>query len=100
MATAVLNGSHAAGRKARTRVRRRSQAEWSPPADREDPIAILQRQDELRLDELVPIKYGRMLESPFAFYRGSAAVMAADLGSLPDSGLRVQLCGDAHLANF
>jgi uncharacterized protein (DUF2252 family) len=100
MATAVLNGSEAVGREARTRVRRRSQAEWRPAADREDPIAILQRQDEQRVEDLVPIKYGRMLESPFAFYRGSAAVMAADLGSQPDSGLRVQLCGDAHLANF
>jgi uncharacterized protein (DUF2252 family) len=90
----------AIGRAARARVSRRSQAEWAPPGDRESPLAILERQDATRLPELIPIKYGRMLESPFAFYRGSAAVMAADLGSMPSTGLRVQLCGDAHLANF
>jgi uncharacterized protein (DUF2252 family) len=61
---------------------------------------VLERQAATRLPELVPIRYGRMLSSPFAFYRGSAAVMAADLAAGPDSGLRVQLCGDAHLSNF
>jgi uncharacterized protein (DUF2252 family) len=61
---------------------------------------VLERQAATRLPKLVPIRYGRMLSSPFAFYRGSAAVMAADLAAGPDSGLRVQLCGDAHLANF
>jgi uncharacterized protein (DUF2252 family) len=69
-------------------------------ANRSDPIEVLERQAATRLPELVPIRYGRMLSSPFAFYRGSAAVMAADLGAGPDSDLRVQLCGDAHLANF
>jgi uncharacterized protein (DUF2252 family) len=65
-----------------------------------DPIAILERQAASRVPELVPIRHGRMLASPFAFFRGAAAVMAADLAGSPDSGLRVQLCGDAHLANF
>ena len=71
----------------------------SHPAHR-DPIAILERQAVDRVPELVPIRHGRMLASPFAFYRGAAAVMAADLAATPDSGLRVQLCGDAHLSNF
>jgi uncharacterized protein (DUF2252 family) len=61
---------------------------------------LLERQAASRVSELVPIRYGRMLESPFAFYRGSAAVMASDLAATPDTGLRVQLCGDAHLFNF
>ncbi|WP_414641157.1 DUF2252 domain-containing protein [Actinospica sp.] len=65
-----------------------------------DPIAILERQAENRVPELVPIRHGRMLASPFAFFRGAAAVMAGDLAGTPDSGVRVQLCGDAHLANF
>ena len=65
-----------------------------------DPITILERQATDRVPELVPIRHGRMLASPFAFYRGAAAVMAADLAGTPDSGLRVQLCGDAHLSNF
>jgi hypothetical protein len=88
------------GRAARRRVTRSSQADCEPAPDRESPLAILARQDATRLPELLPIKYGRMVESPFAFYRGSAAVMAADLGSMASSELRVQLCGDAHLANF
>jgi uncharacterized protein (DUF2252 family) len=71
-----------------------------PSPDRADPISILQAQDEGRLQHLLPIKYGRMVGSPFAFLRGSAAVMAADLASTPVIGLQVQLCGDAHLANF
>ncbi|MBR7831082.1 DUF2252 domain-containing protein [Actinospica sp. MGRD01-02] len=65
-----------------------------------DPIAILERQDADRVPELVPIRHGRMLASPFAFYRGGAAIMASDLAGTPDSGLHVQACGDAHLANF
>jgi uncharacterized protein (DUF2252 family) len=88
------------GRAARRRVTRSSQADCEPAPDRESPLAILARQDATRLPELLPIKYGRMVESPFAFYRGSAAVMAADLGSMASSELHVQLCGDAHLANF
>jgi uncharacterized protein (DUF2252 family) len=90
----------ATGRDARTKTSRSAQATWQPPADRTSPVGILRKQDESRLQELVPIRYGRMLVSPFTFYRGAAAVMAADLGSTPTAGLRVQLCGDAHLSNF
>jgi uncharacterized protein (DUF2252 family) len=90
----------ALGKQARSRVPRSSHAEWEPAADRPDPIEVLQRQATTRLPELVPIRYGRMLSSPFACYRGSAAIMAADLAAGPDSGVRVQLCGDAHLSNF
>lgn len=90
----------AAGRAARGRVPRSQHGAWAPAADRADPAAILREQDASRLPELVPIRYGRMLASPFAFYRGSAAIMAADLAATPGSGLPVQLCGDAHLANF
>ncbi|BFO16628.1 hypothetical protein SHKM778_30160 [Streptomyces sp. KM77-8] len=61
---------------------------------------VIERQSATRLPELVPVRYGRMLESPFRFYRGAAAIMAADLGPAPDTGLTVQLCGDAHLLNF
>ncbi len=89
-----------AGKAARTSARRASHGDWAPAPDREDPIAILERQAEPRVPELVPIRYGRMAASPFAFFRGAAAVMAADLAKTPDSGLRVQACGDAHLSNF
>lgn len=68
--------------------------------DRRDPLAILRQQDESRVPELVPIRYGRMLASPFAFFRGGAAVMAADLATTPNTGVEAQLCGDAHLSNF
>jgi uncharacterized protein (DUF2252 family) len=90
----------AAGRAARSVARRSSHAGWTPPAGREDPVAILERQARSRVPELVPIRYGRMSASPFAFFRGAAAVMAADLAATPASGLRVQACGDAHLSNF
>jgi len=88
------------GKAARTNARRASHGEWAAAPDREDPIAILERQAEPRVSELVPIRYGRMAASPFAFFRGAAAVMAADLAPTPVSGLRVQACGDAHLSNF
>jgi uncharacterized protein (DUF2252 family) len=88
------------GRAARTDRPRRTFGEWSPAADRRDPVAILEEQDADRLQQLVPERHRRMLQSPFAFYRGGAAIMAADLGVLPSTGLVVQLCGDAHLANF
>jgi uncharacterized protein (DUF2252 family) len=88
------------GRAARTMTPRSSHAGWEPAADREDPVAILRRQAEPRVAELLPIRYGRMAASPFAFYRGAAAVMAADLAATPDSGLVVQVCGDAHISNF
>jgi uncharacterized protein (DUF2252 family) len=90
----------AAGRAARRAVPRSGLAEWSPAPGREDPVTTLERQAESRIPELVAIRYGRMLRSPFAFFRGSAAVMAADLAAQPSPGLRVQLCGDAHLSNF
>ncbi|MFN8216810.1 MAG: DUF2252 domain-containing protein [Solirubrobacterales bacterium] len=88
------------GRAARSRAARSSHGEWSPGPGRQDPVAILARQAATRLPELVPIRYGRMAVSPFTFYRGAAAVMAADLASTPDSGLVVQACGDAHISNF
>ncbi|MFC8433963.1 DUF2252 domain-containing protein [Streptomyces sp. NPDC057253] len=88
------------GRAARKRVPRSAHATWLPSLDRQDPVAVLERQGRDRLPELLPIRYGRMSASPFAFLRGSAAVMAADLASQPHTGLTVQLCGDAHLLNF
>ncbi len=88
----------ARGKDARSAVPRSSHGEWEPAS--RDPLQILNRQDESRVSELVPIRYGRMLASPFAFFRGAAAVMAADLAGTPAAGLEAQLCGDAHLANF
>ena len=90
----------AAGRAARKASPRSGHAEWEPRPDRPDPVATLERQAETRLPELVPIRYARMLTSPLAFYRGAAAIMAADLATAPSTGLTVQLCGDAHLSNF
>jgi uncharacterized protein (DUF2252 family) len=90
----------AKGKAARADTPRSSHAEWRAPPEREDPVAVLERQAESRVPELLPIRYGRMLVSPFTFYRGAAAVMAADLAETPISGLDVQLCGDAHLSNF
>ena len=89
----------AKGKALRKRVPRSSHGEWAPAADRE-PVALLEQQATTRVAELVPIRYGRMAVSPFTFYRGAANVMAGDLSSVPHSGLDVQLCGDAHLANF
>jgi uncharacterized protein (DUF2252 family) len=90
----------AIGRAARAAVRRSAHAEWAAPAQRRDPGALLAEQERSRVAELVPVRHERMLVSPFTFYRGAAVIMAADLGSQPDSGLRVQACGDAHLSNF
>jgi uncharacterized protein (DUF2252 family) len=73
---------------------------WKPPKDRRDPVDILNKSNKERLPELIPIRFGRMMQSPFAFYRGSAAVMAADLATTKSPGIRVQACGDAHLSNF
>lgn len=88
------------GRALRSEVPRSCHAEFSPTASRTDPVDIIERQSALRVPELVPLRYGRMLESPFRFYRGAAAIMAADLATTPSTGLRTQLCGDAHLLNF
>jgi uncharacterized protein (DUF2252 family) len=85
---------------ARARAPRSSHADWDPARDRPDPTAILEAQARARVPELVPIRYGRMAASPFAFYRGAAAIMASDLADTPTSGIDVQLCGDAHLGNF
>ncbi|MGW4233042.1 DUF2252 domain-containing protein [Streptomyces sp. NPDC004980] len=90
----------ALGKAARRRAPRSSHAVFEPAADRADPLDILRTQSAARVPELVPIRYGRMTESPFRFYRGAAAVMASDLAGTPDSGIRAQLCGDAHLMNF
>jgi uncharacterized protein (DUF2252 family) len=88
------------GRARRREVPRSAHAEWTPPEGRDDPVALLCRDDRGRSPDLVPIRHGRMAASPFTFYRGSAAIMAADLATTPDSGLVAQLCGDAHLSNF
>lgn len=88
------------GKAARRRVSRASHAEWTPPDDRSDPLEILEAQNRTRLPDLIPVRMGRMSESPFAFLRGSAAVMAADLATTPTTGIEVQSCGDAHLLNF
>ena len=90
----------AVGKSLRTETPRSSHAVWEPQSDRTDPIDLLEEQAAERVPELVPIRYGRMSASPFAFYRGAAYVMASDLAGSPQTGLRVQLCGDAHLANF
>jgi uncharacterized protein (DUF2252 family) len=90
----------AAGKAARAKSPRSSHAAWDPPADRPDPVQTLVRQDETRVQDLVPIRHGRMLSSAFTFYRGGAAIMAADLAQTSSSELVVQLCGDAHLSNF
>ena len=96
----LTRGERAAGGKAaRAEVPRSAQAQIDFDTPR-DPVALLEEQAVSRVPELVPIRYGRMLVSPFAFYRGGALIMAADLARTPNSGLRVQLCGDAHLSNF
>jgi uncharacterized protein (DUF2252 family) len=90
----------AQGRAVRRAVTRSSMGGWEASGDRSDPVTLLIKQAEGRLPELVPIRNGRMLASPLSFYRGGAAVMAADLAATPNSGIKVQLCGDAHLSNF
>ncbi|MEZ5094636.1 DUF2252 domain-containing protein, partial [Nocardioides sp.] len=88
------------GRVARAEVPRSELGAWLPAADRPDPVALLMGQEESRVQDLVPLRHARMAVSPFAFYRGSALVMASDLASQPRTALDVQLCGDAHLSNF
>jgi uncharacterized protein (DUF2252 family) len=90
----------ARGKAARAEVPRSSHAVFEPAAARPDPVELLERQAQSRVPELVPIRYGRMLVSPFTFYRGAAMIMAHDLAATPRSGLNVQCCGDAHLSNF
>ncbi|MEU0068950.1 DUF2252 domain-containing protein [Streptomyces sp. NPDC006332] len=90
----------ARGRAARADAPRSAHADYQPTAKRPDPVDTLEAQSAARVPELVPIRYGRMLESPFRFYRGAAALMAGDLADTPRSGITAQLCGDAHLLNF
>ena len=88
------------GKQARIAAPLEDHAVFEPTALRADPVELLERQGPSRVAELLPIRYGRMVSSSFAFYRGAALVMAADLATTTNSGLRVQLCGDAHLSNF
>ncbi len=90
----------ARGKAARAEVPRDSHAVFDPPSDRPDPIGLLEEQGKSRVPELVPVRYGRMMVSPFTFFRGAALPMASDLAATPVSGLAVQACGDAHLSNF
>src|SRR5215831_18345668 len=90
----------AAGKALRTKVPRSSLGEFILPKSRTDPVAILEAQASTRLPQLVPIRYARMLASPFAFFRGGAALMAQDLGRSSVTGISVQLCGDMHVSNF
>ena len=90
----------ARGKEARARVPRDSHAMFDPPSDRQDPIGLLEEQSRTRVPELVPVRWGRMMVSPFTYYRGAALPMASDLAATPVSGLAVQACGDAHLSNF
>jgi uncharacterized protein (DUF2252 family) len=90
----------AAGKALREAVPRERQADWTPSPERRDPIEVLEESNRDRMAELVPVRYGRMLRSPFTFLRGSAGLMAYDLAALPSTGLRVQACGDCHLLNF
>ena len=88
------------GRAEREAVPLEAHSEWTAPDGRPDPVAILEEQNATRVPDLVPIRHGRMIVSPFTFYRGGAAIMAWDLSKTPTTGLRVQCCGDAHLSNF
>ena len=96
----TLDERRAAGQAARNRTPLSSHTGWEPVLDRPDPVALLEEQDATREADLVPVRHGRMLASPFTFYRGGAKIMAADLKDTPRAGLNVQLCGDAHLSNF
>ena len=90
----------AQGQEALNRTPLSSHRRWAPAVDRPDPVALLEEQNRIREADLVPVRHGRMLVSPFTFYRGAAKIMAADLEGTPTAGLQVQLCGDAHLPNF
>ena len=90
----------ARGKQAQNRTPPSSHTDWTPAADRPDPVGLLEEQNLDREPDLVPVRHGRMLVSPFTFFRGAAKIMAADLDGTPTSGLEVQLCGDAHLSNF
>src|SRR5262249_42684036 len=89
-----------AGKALRDKCPRNAHATWKPPRNRSDPINLLIQSSKGRIPRLLPIRYGRMMESPFAFYRGAAAIMASDLAHTPVTGIRNQICGDCHLMNF
>jgi uncharacterized protein (DUF2252 family) len=91
---------YAAGKALRSKALRSSHAAWAPDPQRPDPISLLEEANKTRLEHLVPIRFGRMSLSAFAFYRGTADIMANDLAKTPVSGIQAQLCGDAHLSNF
>jgi uncharacterized protein (DUF2252 family) len=93
-------GLWSAGRDLRAKCPRSSHKQWQRPADRPDPVALLDATNQTRLSDLVAVRNGRMLQSPFAFYRGAPAVMASDLSRTPSTGITLQICGDAHLLNF
>ena len=95
-----IDERRAKGKEARERTPLSAHSGWKPAADRPDPVALLEAQNAAREPDLVPVRHGRMMVSPFTFYRGAAKIMAADLAGTPTAGLRVQLCGDAHLSNF
>jgi len=102
--TVILHASiderRATGRTVREKLAPSGHSGWEPAADRPDPVPLLEEQNTTREANLVPARHGRMLVSPFTFYRGAAKIMAADLKDTPTAGLNVQLCGDAHLSNF
>src|SRR4249919_2835876 len=95
-----LEERKAAGKAAREHAAPDAHAGWEPAPDRPDPVGLLEAQNETREPDLVPVRHGRMMVSPFTFYRGAAKIMASDLEDTPRAGLNVQLCGDAHLSNF
>src|SRR5689334_24586407 len=95
-----IDDRKAKGLEARDRASLSSHTKWRPAGDRPDPVAQLEEQDATREPDLVPVRHGRMMVSPFTFYRGAAKIMAADLKDTPVAGLEAQLCGDAHLSNF
>jgi uncharacterized protein (DUF2252 family) len=96
----TIEERRARGEQARERVPPSRHSGWAPASDRPDPVALLEEQNATREADLVPVRHGRMMVSPFTFYRGAAKIMAADLKDTPEAGLGVQLCGDAHLSNF
>src|SRR5262245_62874352 len=95
-----LDDLYEEGKSLRKKCPRKSHAVWKPPHDRPDPVRLLQESNKGRIPQLIPIRHGRMMQTPFTFYRGAALNMAADLASTPATGLQVQACGDAHLLNF
>src|SRR5580765_4172604 len=95
-----LEERRARGKDARTEAPLSAHTGWEPASDRPDPVSLLEEQNTTREQDLVPVRHGRMMVSPFTFYRGAARIMAADLKDTPRAGLDAQLCGDAHLSNF